>query len=299
MKKSILSEIDLVARIARMVKYPSSVFRGIGDDAAVIKYTQDKYLLFTADMLIEGVDFTAKASPRDLGYKALGCSLSDIAAMAGIPRFALVSLGLPKERSRPEFIDGFYKGLLSLGRRFKVSIVGGDLSVCEKLVIDVCMVGEVKKNRLALRSGAKTGDVIFVSGSLGGSIYGRHLKFIPRIKEAGYLSSNYKINSMMDISDGLSLDLFRLACASSKGAVIYEGLIPVSGDAKSPDEALYMGEDLELLFTMPKKEAGRLLRNKGRFFKAIGEITDKRFGLKIITRDGKEKRLEPKGYQHF
>lgn len=292
------SESNLVTIISRKIKTDSSVICGIGDDTAVLKYTKDRYLLYTCDMLIEGVDFTSRARPEQIGHKALACSLSDIAAMGGVPRYALVSLGLPK-RDAQSFIDGFYDGLRKLARKFKVNVVGGDLSASQKITVDVSVIGQVHKRRLTLRKGARPGDIIFVSGSLGGSIYGKHLSFIPRIKESNYLVSHYKVNAMMDISDGLSLDLYRLCQASGVGAVIYESLIPVAGEAKSFDEALHMGEDFELLFTMPASLVRKLIKSRGKSFKAIGEIRDKKFGLKLITKDYQEKPLVPKGYQHF
>ncbi len=300
-----ISELEMIKRIARKVTNDSSVVCGIGDDAAVLKYDKTRYLLFTADMLVEEVDFTSKVRPEELGHKAIACCLSDIAAMGGWPKYSLISIGMPvcwtgRPGKNPlKFIDGFYQGALKLARRFKTNVVGGDLGFSKKIVIDVSTVGEVKKENLALRSGAKPGDIIFVSGSLGGSIYGRHLKFIPRLEEANYLVSNYRVHSMMDISDGLSLDLHRLCRASNVGAVIYENLIPVSKQAKSAGEALNMGEDFELLFTLSGQEAKRLGKNCGRTFTAIGEIRQAGCGIKLITRDYKEKLLEPKGYQHF
>jgi thiamine-monophosphate kinase len=292
------SELNLITRISRKIRTDSSVICGIGDDTAVLKYTKDRYLLYTCDMLIEGVDFTSRARPEQIGHKALACSLSDIAAMGGAPRYALVSLGIPK-RNAQRFVDGFYSGLNVLAGKFKVNVVGGDLSACEKIIVDVSVIGQVRKKCLTLRHGAKSGDIIFVSGSLGGSIYGKHLSFIPRIAEANYLVSHYKASAMMDISDGLSLDLYRLCQASGVGAVIYEDLVPVAAQAKSFDEALHMGEDFELLFTMPVSLARKLIKSRGNIFKAIGEIRDKKFGLKLITRDYQEKPLVLKGYQHF
>ncbi len=292
-------ELNLIKKIEKLVKTDSSVVRGIGDDAAVLKYTKDKYLLWTADMLVEGVDFTRKASFWDIGHKAIACSLSDIAAMGGVAKYALVSLGLPKKIASG-FIDKFYQGALKLGRAFGLNIVGGDLSASDKIVIDVSMIGEVEKKRLVLRSGAKAGDSIFVTGALGGSIYGRHLRFTPRLKEARYLTQNYKINSMLDISDGLSIDLHRLSKASSVGALIYRESIPVSKEARSFDEALNMGEDFELLFTASEKEAARILKDKSNFaFACIGEVLSKSQGLKIADKYGKVKSLISRGYQHF
>ncbi|OGX26976.1 MAG: hypothetical protein A3J51_06250 [Omnitrophica WOR_2 bacterium RIFCSPHIGHO2_02_FULL_45_21] len=293
-----LNELHLVKRIAGKIKNDSSVVCGIGDDAAVLRYTKDKYLLLTCDMLIEGVDFGLSAGPEAIGYKSLACSLSDIAAMGGLPKYALISLGLSK-KCPERFLDRFYRGVNKLARQFKTNIVGGDLSSSSKIVVDVSVVGTVKKKKLALRSGASSGDIIFVSGLLGGSIYGRHLKFIPRIKEANYLVSNYRINAMMDISDGLSLDLYRLCSASRTGAVIYEDLIPLSCDAKSLDEALNMGEDFELLFTLSSGEARRLIKHRGKTFTAIGEMRERKYGIRLISKEGKDKALEPRGYQHF
>jgi thiamine-monophosphate kinase len=292
------SEIEIIKMISRKAKADSSVIFGIGDDAAVLRYTKDRYLLFTCDMLIEDVDFTSNARPEEIGHKALACGISDIAAMGGLPRHSLVSLGLPKKNAQ-KFIDRFYHGLCRLAKRFKVNIVGGDLSLSRKTVIDVSILGEVNKKNLCLRKGARLGDIIFVSGRLGGSLYGRHLRFIPRVKEARYLVKNYRVNAMMDISDGLSIDLYRLCASSGAGAVIYEDLIPVSKYARSFAEALHMGEDFELLFSLPAKEARRLIQRNTGIFKAIGEIRPKRFGIKLITKGFKEKILQPKGYQHF
>lgn len=284
--------------ISRKSRVDSSVISGIGDDAAVLRYTKDRYLLFTCDMLIEDVDFTSKSGPERIGHKSLACSISDVAAMGGVPRHSLVSIGLPKKNAR-EFIDGFYSGLCALAKRYRVNIVGGDLSFSDKIVIDVSLLGDVSRKNLCLRNGARLGDMLFVSGPLGGSLYGRHLRFNPRLKEARYLVNNYRVNAMMDISDGLSIDLYRLCSSSGVGAAIYEGLIPVSKDARLFTEALHMGEDFELLFAMPVREAKRLIRKRGNTFRPIGEIRKKSYGIKIITKGCKEKTLEPKGYQHF
>lgn len=292
------NEIGLIKQIAGKIKNDSSVIRGIGDDAAVLRYAKDRYLLFACDMLIEGVDFTSSILPEAIGHKALACSLSDIAAMGGLAKYALISLGLPK-RNPGKFIERFYRGVNRLAKRFRTSIVGGDLSFSEKIVVDVSVLGEVKKNKLVLRSGAKAGDIIFVSGALGGSIYGRHLRFTPRLKEANYLVSNYRLNSMIDISDGLSLDLHRLCSASKAGAVVYEDLIPVSSDAKSPDEALNMGEDFELLFTLSHNQAKKILKRRSRNFYPIGEITDRSSALRLIDKRGRERIIIPKGFRHF
>ncbi len=299
-----IGEIDLIRRLAKGFRLDRSVVKGSGDDTAVLKWTKDKYLLFTCDMVIEDVHFSlSKATPFQIGWKALGRNLSDIAAMGGVPKYAVVSIGISPELNI-SVADGICKGLKNLADRFEVSIVGGDMARSKKIVINVSLIGQVEKKNLTLRSGAKAGDLIFVTGSLGGSIKGKHIRFTPRIKESRELTKNYKVNSMIDISDGLILDLSRILEASGVGACIYENTIPISKDTKSLKNALYDGEDYELLFTMSVKEARRFF--KERFAKMrcpvtlIGEVIGKKNTvLKIIDSEGREKNLNIKGYTHF
>lgn len=298
-----LGEIGLIKRITKSVRLDRSVVKGIGDDAAVIKWTRGRYLLFTCDMLVEDVHFRRKAAtPFQIGWKALGRNLSDIAAMGGVGRYALVSAGLDP-RSPVSFADGIWKGLSAMARRFNVNLVGGDTVRSEKIVIDVSLIGEVEKNNLVLRSGARKGDLILVTGSLGGSIRGRHLAFVPRVAEARRLVRNFRINSMIDISDGLALDLRRILDASRVGARIHEALVPLSKAAGPFKKALTDGEDFELLFTMCAKEAKRLIGSgfagRGTALTVIGDVTGKGEGFVLIRKDGKKERLEPKGYVHF
>jgi thiamine-monophosphate kinase len=220
-----IGEFGLIERFRKQIKTDTTVVKGSGDDCAVLKFNKDKYLLFTCDMLVEGVDFRPNERPYLIGRKSVAVSISDIAACAGIPYYCLVSLGLPKETSI-DFADKLFKGMLDIAKKFKINIVGGDLSHAGQLVIDVSMLGIVEKKYLVLRNGAKVGDIIFVTGSLGGSIQGKHLKFTPRLKEARYLVKNFKVNSMIDISDGLAQDLGHILGQSKVGAIIYEDLIP-------------------------------------------------------------------------
>ena len=303
MKIRDIGEIGLIRRIARRIKCDRSVIKGIGDDTAVIKWTRDKYLLFTCDMLVEGTHFRREtATPYQIGWKALGRNLSDIAAMGGVARYAVVSAGLDPDAPLP-LADGIWKGLDALAKKFDVNIVGGDTVRSKKLVIDVSLIGEVEKNNLVLRSGAKPGDAILVTGSLGGSIKGKHLSFMPRITEARRLVTNFKINSMIDISDGLVLDLWRILKASDAGARIHEGMVPVARDAGSFKKAISGGEDFELLFTIAPKEARRLLRSSLADMKTpitpIGEITAKKDGYFLVRKDGRSEPLKAKGYLHF
>ena len=162
-----IGEFGLIERIRKSIKTDSSVFKGSGDDCAVIKFDKDRFLLATCDMLVEDVDFTKRDSPYLVGRKAMAVSVSDIAACGGIPRYALVSLGLPKSSS-VELTDKICKGLIDLADIFKINIVGGDLSRSEKITLDVSMLGLVEKKYLVLRDNARVGDMIFVTGGLGG-----------------------------------------------------------------------------------------------------------------------------------
>ena len=311
-KVSELGLIDYLGRILTpletnfltgLTKNKLSVLKGIGDDAAVVKINKDKYLLNTCDMLIEDRHFKRRDSLYDIGYKAIACSVSDIAAMGGEPSFALVSLGIP-QRIKFRDIKLLYKGLRKGTDRFCVNIIGGDTNSCDKLIIDISMIGFTTSKNLVLRDQAKIGDYIFVTGSLGGSIYKRHFKFLPRVKESKFLTDRFKLHSMIDISDGLVLDLWRISKASRVGAVIFENLIPIHKDAKNLKEALYMGEDFELLFTVSQKD-GKILLEKIRQNKVgfplsfIGKIINKRCQIRLIDKNRKTIELKPKGFLHF
>ena len=287
----------MIERIKKLVKTDSSVIKAIGDDCAVIKFNQTHYLLYTCDMLIQDVDFTSKDKPYLIGRKALAVSISDIAACGGLPRYALVSLGLPRRRP-VRLIDELYRGINNLSRQYKISIVGGDLSAAGQLTIDISLLGTVEKKNLVLRNGAKENDIIFVTGNFGGSILGKHLRFTPRLKEARFLVKNFKINSMIDVSDGLSQDLNHILKESKVGAIIYEDLIPLSKDCRGIKDALCSGEDFELLFTLSVKEARRLLQ-KSKDFMPIGKIVRQKPGLRLVDKQGREKKLKPEGFRHF
>jgi thiamine-monophosphate kinase len=293
-----IGEFGLIERIKNKIRTDASVKQGVGDDCAVINFSRTQYLLLTCDMLVEEVDFTSREKPYLIGRKALAVSISDIAACAGLPRYALVSLGLPP-KTKVEFVDQLHKGMRDLARRYRVNLVGGDFSRAAKLILDVSMAGVVEKKKLVLRSGACRGDIIFASGTFGGSLRGKHLKFIPRVKEARWLVKNFKVNSMIDVSDGMVQDLGQILKASKVGAVIYEKLIPLSPEARSLDDALYSGEDFELLFTMSAPQAKRLLRKKKRLYRPIGEIVSANHGLRLIAKNGREKIIKPRGFRHF
>jgi len=296
-----MNELEFIKYMSTTIKGKKSVVEGIGDDAAVIKHTPHKYLLFASDMLIEKVHFLKSADPFWVGWKAVAVNISDIAAMGGAPKHIVVSIGFPNKKS-PAYLKRIVKGIKTICDKFEISIVGGDTNASQNLIIDVSILGEVEKRNLVKRSTAKINDLIFVTGSLGEGRF-KHLKFTPRVKEARVLVEKCKVNSMIDISDGLFLDLTRLCKASSLGARIYKSLIPVSLRAHSVKDALEYGEDFELLFTLSIKEAKRLIRYIGKTgyppISLIGEIVPERGGLKFIADEGKVERIKPSGYLHF
>jgi thiamine-monophosphate kinase len=293
-----LGEFGLIDRIKKTLKTDPSVVTGIGDDCAVIDYNAREYLLLTADMIVEKVDFTLQDKPYWIGHKALAVSLSDIAACGGLPRYALVSLGAPA-RTRLRFVDEVYRGMRRLAQRFGVNIVGGDISRAPAVTIDVSLAGFVEKKMLVLRNGAVAGDRILVSGKLGGALKsGRHLKFIPRIKEARFLAGNFKINAMIDISDGLLQDLSHILKASKVGALIYERLLPLHKDAGTVQAAVSSGEDFELLFTMPARGARRLTAHTGDF-RIIGEVVRDENVFRLVDKRGVGRKAAAAGYRHF
>ncbi len=293
-----IGEFGLIKRFQRKIKIDSSVIKGSGDDCAVLKWDKLNYQLLTCDMIIQGVDFRKTDNLELVGRKALAMSISDIAACAGVPKYAVVALGLPKNMP-VKAIDRLTRGLFNLSRKYQINIVGGDISKSAKLIIDVSMLGVVEKKNLCLRSGAKVGDIIMVTGAFGGSIQGKHLKFTPRLKEARYLVNHFKINSMIDVSDGLSQDLRHILEQSSVGAVLYEKLIPLSKTAGKIIDALCSGEEFELLFTVSRDEASKIIKNRKYRFTVIGEIMPKAFGLKLISCNSEYAQVKAKGFRHF
>ena len=300
MKIKSVGELEFIERIKKKIPKLKSAVLGIGDDCAVLPYTDGKYLLLTTDMLLEGIHFDlSKVSAFKVGRKALAVSLSDIAAMGGLPKYCTVSLGVPKNMPA-NAPDDFYSGFLKLAKEFGVELVGGDTNASEKLICDICVIGEVEKKFLTRRSGAKPGDSIFVTGSLGGSIKGKQYEFMPRVRESRILVENFKIHSMIDISDGLSSDLYHITDASNVGAVIYDSAIPASKDALSKQGALSEGEDFELLFTASSDIKEEILGERlGMPVKEIGRIRHRREGVKIVKEKNEKTELKKTGYRHF
>lgn len=258
MKLSELGEDRLLARLLPRLKLNKAVLAGAGDDCAVLRSSREnEFLLFKTDCVVEGVHFLARDDATAVGWKAMMRPLSDFAAMSGMPQFALVTLISPN-RTPVNRIDNFYRGLQRAAARFEVSIVGGEMSSTRgPIVISVSAVGFVEKGRWVSRSGGKLGDDLFVTGRLGGATRGKHLRFVPRIEESRWLTKNFSVHAMMDLSDGLGADLSRLAKASKVGFKIDKERLPLAPGATT-DNAISDGEDYELLFTIAPRDRKQL-----------------------------------------
>jgi len=294
-------ETEIVQYFAAKGKLSRTKFPiGIGDDMAQIKLPQGNSVLITTDMLLDGVHFdTRKATLEQIGYKSMATSLSDCAAMATIPLAAVVSVALPRNFGSAK-LKKLHRGILIAAKKYNCPLVGGDITSWAKpLAVSVAMLSRPGATKPVRRSTAKAGDIICVTGTLGGSIVKRHLEFEPRLKEALAIAQA-GANAMIDISDGLSTDLNHICRLSKKGAIIYADKIPVSRNARTIDAALNDGEDYELLFTIGQKNFERL--KKHWHFKvkltAIGKMTGGP-SVKIKMPDGKIVDLLPEGYDHL
>jgi thiamine-monophosphate kinase len=312
MKKSVrnLGEFDFISRIRKMSGFSPAVLTGIGDDSAVLKSClPHEVLLWTVDHVVEGIHFDEKTPYRDVGRKALARSLSDIAAMGGTACYATVGLGLPAKFPSSR-VDQFYEGFFKLARELKIALVGGDITRSpSQFFSSVAVLGKMPSKNVVLRKGARPGDLIFVTGTLGNSLAGKHLKFEPRLKEGRWLAEKKIAASMIDVSDGLVGDLGHILEESKVGAFLEASKIPVSKDAmkafrkKSPlQQALWDGEDYELLFTCRSGnldwiEGFRKKFNAG--VSCIGFVTSKKKEILLRDEKGKIEKLPVQGYAHF
>src|SRR5690349_422575 len=330
-------EFEFIRALRDRAAATSSV-TGIGDDAAVFQTSPGKETVVTTDLLIEDIDFRRTTiTPYLLGHKALAVSLSDIAAMGARPRWSLISLGVPGDVWETGFTDRFYSGLFELANRYDVQLIGGDTSRTEeKIVIDSIVLGECSAGRAVKRSGAKSGDQIFVTGSLGAAAAGlrlvergahlaeksledddshkldhvllRHLRPEPRVGWGIVLGEEKLATAMIDISDGLSSDLNHVCSASGVGALIESGLLPIDHlvvelcgrRALDPLQlALHGGEDFELMFTVRPDDVSRLPRKvDGTQITRIGQITNENEGVRI-SEGARVWELNPGGWKHF
>lgn len=306
-----VGELALIEQIKSRLPLRADVITGAGDDCAVVKGSPlDKYdYLLKSDGVVEGVHFKKQDQAGLIGRKALGRVLSDIAAMGGEPLWILVDLVAP-DKTSVKRIEKIYSGMGKLARKFGAAIVGGDVSAGKELQLHVFGVGRVKKNGAVLRRGAKAGDAIFVTGTLGGSLAGKHLNFQPRLREGQWLARGKWATAMIDISDGLSRDLKYIVLAGRAGARLEIDKIPISAAVRQGaagknalKHALGDGEDYELLFTVPKKKAESFLKAWRRTFRLacvrIGWITAQKGRLEGIDAGGRIIKLNAAGFEHF
>lgn len=309
-----MNELELIRLLTRSLPVNASVVTGAGDDCAVLELgVPDKFVLFKTDAVVESIHFTRETPPEKIGHKALARCLSDIAAMAGTPTAALVTLALPRDFD-PKFIEAIYTGMNALARRQGVAIVGGETTTNpERILISIALLGTVARDKCLHRSGSKPGDALFVTGRLGGSLAGHHLDFEPRLTEARWLADHFPIHAMIDLSDGLAGDLRHLLEPAGLGAELLKSAIPISRAAKLQAKAesaakppllaaLTDGEDFELLFTVASGDAVALLDAWKKQFpdvplSCIGKITATA-GVKLRDQTGFLP-MPAHGYVHF
>lgn len=330
-----IGEFGLIARIARALPAPGEgVIVGIGDDVAVLRTDGTRYILATCDIQVENVHFLRdRITPRQLGLKGVAINVSDIAAMGGVPRYLLVSLVLPKE-TELAFVDGLYEGMQEECLRWGVEIVGGNMAHSpDGIIVDLFLLGEVEPDCLLRRSGARVGDQVLVTGTLGDSAAGlalvlrpgtacpdehrrwvleRHLTPTPRLGEGWAIARSGLATAMIDVSDGLACDIGHICEMSGVGVRLQADALPISSAARAVAEAvgadaldwaLFGGEDYELLFTAPADRAAELARRvqeeTGTPVSIIGKVTPAKEGMTLVHRDGASVPLRKGGWDHF
>lgn len=289
------------------------VLLGPGDDTAILRWQSGSNCLVTTDMLLEGSCFRlagihpnspGAGTARQIGKKAMAVNLSDIAAMAGVPVAAVVSVGLPRKGGRA-LAEELYLGLREMADAFDTAIIGGDTNSWDgPLVINVTLLGETTPRGAVRRKGARPGDRLLVTGPLGGSLLGKHLDFTPRVREAVALHAAVDLHAMIDISDGLAADVAHLCAESGCGAVLHTEAIPIADaarfmiDERTPlEHALGDGEDFELIFAVAPADAEMLLRTPPvRGLTVIGECVGEE-GL-WLEENGRRRPLPALGYVH-
>jgi thiamine-monophosphate kinase len=294
-----IGEDNLIAELTRSLRLDSRVKIGPGDDCAVVKFGK-RWQLLKTDCIVESIHFSKESPAIWVGWKALCRAISDVAAMGGRPMDALVTIAVaPQVRLR--WLRGVYSGLRKAAQRYDVNLVGGETSRSPgPAFISVALTGIVEKRRALLRSGGKPSDFLYVTGQLGGSIRGKHLRFEPRLAEALWLANHFAINAMIDLSDGLGSDLPRLAKASSTGFEIDRERLPLSKGC-SIEQAISDGEDYELLFAVPPEVVPTLEERWDKKFPTlvltqIGRLTEP--NRQELSASGFDQ-LTDSGYDHF
>jgi thiamine-monophosphate kinase len=295
MKLRDIGEDRLLQQLLGNLAQTRGVVLGPGDDCAIVESgKRGVFQLLKTDCLVEGIHFAKNSRPEQVGWKAMARPVSDFAAMSGVPQFALITLVVPA-LTELQWVKRLYRGIEKAARAFGVAVVGGETSNTKgPAVISVSVTGFVEKKRWVGRAGGKPGDDLFVTGRLGGSLRGRHLKFVPRLDEARWLTKHFRVHAMMDLSDGLGADLPRLARASQVGFVLNRETLPLNRGC-TIDDAISNGEDYELLFALSPRDRQRLEKSWPKKFPRL-PLT--RIGS--LNRKSKiENRKLPRGYQHF
>ena len=304
-------ELALIDYFRKLYSSRKDVVCGIGDDCAVVRSASDSSFdwVLTSDAVIEAVHFDSSASPRSVGHKAVARTLSDLAAMGAEPKWALMNLVAPDSTPLAS-IEAMCEQAAATAAKHGLAIVGGDTTEGRAIEIHVFAVGCVPTGTALLRSGASPADDIYVTGDLGLSLAGKHLSFAPRLKEGAWLRANVRATAMIDISDGLLIDLGRIARMSKAGATVNVDSIPVSNaaraaaDGRTPIEhALHDGEDYELLFTVPRVKTVEFESAWNAVFTLpatrIGSITDRVGKVCCVDAKGAPVRVRNGGYEHF
>jgi thiamine-monophosphate kinase len=291
-----LGEVGEDALLASLLRGLPQSRRFIGDDCAVVGFRDAKNLLvLKTDCVVERVHFQPDADPTLVGWKAMMRPLSDFAAISGVPQFALITLIVPAAKST-SWVKKLYRGLERAAARFDVLIVGGETSATRgSAAISVGVSGFVERRCRVSRVGGKRGDDLFVTGKLGGSLRGKHLRFVPRIKESRWLTKNFRVHAMMDLSDGLGVDLPRLAEASGLGFKIEKESLPLTRGATIRN-AISDGEDYELLFATSPRDRQRVEKS---WRKKFPELPLTRIGCLTQRLNASTTQLLSRGYVHF
>jgi len=295
MKLRDVGEDLLLEQLLGRPKRMRGVVLGPGDDAALVEPGKRGVLhLLKTDCLVEGIHFAKETRPELIGWKAMARPVSDFAAMSGVPKFALVTLIVPSNRN-VAWVKGLYRGIEKAAGAFQVAVVGGETSnITGPAVISVTVTGFVEQNRWVGRAGGKPGDELYVTGRLGGSRRGHHLRFVPRLSESRWLTKNFRLHAMMDLSDGLGSDLPRLARASKVGFQVDRKTLPRNPGC-TIEQAISDGEDYELLFAISPQDPHSL---PSRWRKKFPKIRLTRIGR--LNRNSKfENQKFPSGYLHF
>jgi thiamine-monophosphate kinase len=329
---ALMSEEDIIRLVQSLAGESSDeLFVGIGDDAAVLNLGGSTFCV-TTDLLVEGVHFDLNyTTPHELGIKAMAANLSDLAAMGAQPRWGFISLGLPANPTR-RLVESLFGGVMEMCHQYDMTLAGGDTVRAPQLLINICLIGAAETKAPMLRSGARPGDAVCVTGALGSAAAGlawlasggakddgeaawavaAHLRPEPRLAVGRALAQSGRVHAMMDISDGLASDLARLCAASQMGAEVEEKLIPLHDQAPAlaarlgadaMQWALTGGEDFELLITCLPGDVeilGALVDDSqpGLGLKRVGKITKSR-GVSLQLLDGSEKEITLTGFDHF